>query len=303
MRAPLLMNRPLRSTDAELRLDLACNQACFFCNCDGAAPNVVTDGDAAIRAARHFGGQGIATLTITGGEPTLRRSLPDVARAAREAGVATVLVQTNAVMLADGDLAARLQDAGASVLFVSLHSSRPAVSDRITASPGTHALTLRGIDAALAAGLVVETNFVLSRMNLDEPLAYVRWLRARFEGRIARRVFSFVAPVGAELHNLALMPRLSEALPPLCEALDECLAKGEPVRVAGVCGVPLCTLPGYEHVSDEADNPPGVPLADDRTKPARCASCAHEARCSGFWKKYVELYGGDELVPVPRGSR
>ena len=33
--------RSLRPEEAEIRLNLACNQRCFFCNCDGFAPNVV----------------------------------------------------------------------------------------------------------------------------------------------------------------------------------------------------------------------------------------------------------------------
>ena len=292
--------RALRPEHAELRLNLACNQACFFCNCDGYAPNMVPDEEAAIAAATRLGEQGVLTLTITGGEPTLRRMLTDVAGAARRSGVRTVMVQTNAVALADGDLATRLRDAGVSNLFVSLHSSIAEVSDRITGAPGTHALTLRGLDAALAAGLVVETNFVISRLNMTEPVAYVRWLRGRFGGRIARRVFSFVAPVGAQLRNLELMPRISEAVPHLRDALDACAQAGEPVRVAGVCGLPLCVLKGYEAVCDEADNPAGVPLADDRTKVAACSGCAHEAQCSGFWRTYFETYGEAEMVPIAR---
>ncbi len=293
-----LAERPLRPRHADLRLNLACDQRCFFCNCDGFAPNQIPSAAAAIAAAEGMGRAGIESLTITGGEPTLHHALADVAAAARRGGVARVCVQTNAVGLGAGAaLAPRLAAAGVHELFVSLHSSDPGVSDRITGAPDTHAVTLRGIDAALAAGLQVVTNFVITRANLDEPPSYVRWLRARFAGRLAGRVFSFMSPVGAALRNLSMIPRISDALPPLRAALDDCAAAREQVRIAGVCGLPLCVLAGYERFADESDNPPGVPLADDRMKPPACAACAHEPRCSGVWRRYVDLHGAGELTP------
>jgi hypothetical protein len=107
-----------------------------------------------------------------------------------------------------------------------------------------------------------------------------------------------MAPVAAALRNLELMPRISEVLPPLRAALDDCTAHQELVRVAGICGLPLCTLPGHEALSDESGNPAGVMLGADRTKPAACSACRHEPRCSGVWKAYVERYGAAEFVPV-----
>jgi hypothetical protein len=240
----------------------------------------------------------VETLVLTGGEPTLHHALLDVARAARESGVARVMVQTNAVRLAEPGFAQGLREAGVSALFVSLHSHRADVSDRITCTHGTHALTLAGVDAAIDAGLEVVTNFVINALNIEEPPAYVAFLRERFRGAIQGRVFSFMAPVAAALENLSLLPRIAEALPPLRAALDDCVRAEERVRVAGVCGLPLCTLPGYEQLSDEVDNPPGTPLADDRMKLDGCAHCVHEPRCSGVWRRYVERYGGAEFVPA-----
>jgi hypothetical protein len=207
------------------------------------------------------------------------------------------MVQTNAVALAPSGRARAIHDAGVDTLFVSLHSLDGEVSDRITGVSGTHALTLQGIDAALAAGMNVVTNCVINRLNQTEPPEYVRGLRARWP-ELAGRVFSFMAPVAAALRNMEHMPRISDALPPLRAALDDCMARGEMVRVAGVCGLPLCTLRGYEAVCDESANPVGLPLNDDRAKPPGCADCVHRPRCSGVWRRYVERYGDGEFVAV-----
>ena len=68
----------------------------------------------------------------------------------------------------------------------------------ITGTTATHGLTLLGIDAALAAGMDVTTNFVINSLNLLEPPEYVRGLRERWP-QIVGRVFSFMAPVAAAL--------------------------------------------------------------------------------------------------------
>ena len=239
-------------------------------------------------------------ITITGGEPTLNAALDDVARAARRAGALRVMVQTNALALAAPGRAHALREAGVDALFVSLHSLHAEVSDRITGTADTHGLTLLGIDAALAAGMTVTTNFVINRLNLLEPPEYVRGLRARWP-QISGRVFSFMAPVAAALRNMDYMPRISDALPPLRAALDDCVAHGEMVRVAGICGLPLCALPGHEALSDESSNPAGVRVNADRTKLPGCSQCIHDSGCSGVWRQYVERYGGGEFVPVRAG--
>ncbi len=289
--------RALRPLEAEIRLNLVCNQRCFFCNCDGFAPNVVPDRAAAVESAAQLVRDGARMITITGGEPTLNSGLDDVARAARDAGAERVMLQTNAVALAEPGRAASLASAGVGALFVSLHSLDAEVSDSITGVSGTHVLTMRGIDAAFDAGLSVTTNFVINKLNVAEPPRYVRGLRERWP-QLAGRVFSFMAPVAAALRNLDQIPRISAALPALREALDDCTAHQEWVRVAGLCGLPLCTLTGYESLCDEASNPPGVPLNADRMKPPACARCTHESRCSGVWRKYVELWGDGEFVAV-----
>ena len=298
VQAARIEERAHRPREVELRLNLNCNQACFFCNCDGFAPNTVPVASLAVDAAARLGAQGVETVVITGGEPTLHQVLFDVARAAGEGGVRQIVVQTNAVRLAEPGFASSLRSAGVSTLFVSLHSQTADVSDRITCTDATHALTVSGIDAGLDAGMRVITNFVINRLNMMEPPSFVEWLRKRFDGRISGRVFSFMAPVAAALNNLTLIPRLSEAMGPLRAALEDCDRAGEWVKVAGVCGMPLCVLAGYERFSDERENPPDVPLADDRTKLPTCAECTHERRCSGIWKRYLDLYGSAEFVPV-----
>src|SRR5205085_8740052 len=43
-------------------------------------------------------------------------------------------------------------------------------------------------------------------------------------------------------------------------------------------------------------------LAEDvpqKTKPESCRRCRYDAVCTGVWRTYADVYGLDELVPIP----
>lgn len=144
-----------------------CNHRCRFCNARrprergsvAAAAGVVRRIDEAIAG-------GARQIVLTGGEPTLRRDLPDlVARVAR-AGV-TPIVETNGADI-DPARARALAAAGLHTARVHMPAWGPAL-DRIT---GRHdAAALPGVVRALAdSGVVVEGTVPLARENLDDAL-------------------------------------------------------------------------------------------------------------------------------------
>jgi cyclic pyranopterin phosphate synthase len=120
---------------------------------------------------------GIDAIRLTGGEPTVRRGLPELV--ARLAPLGTDLaLTTNGSKLAG--LAAGLAAAGlrrVNVSCDSLHEDRFAAMTRRDDLPRV----LAGIDAALAAGLApVKLNVVLRRdVNADEVVDFAAFGRSR----------------------------------------------------------------------------------------------------------------------------
>lgn len=285
---------------AELRLLLACNQRCYFCNCDENAPNLVRSAQEARAALERLRRSGADILVVTGGEPTLHSDLVPIVVRAKAAGFRRVTLQTNSMLLGEGSLAADLARAGLDGTFASLHGLRATSVDRITGTPGGFARTLRGIEATIAAGMQVTLNFVATRGNLGELPAFVPFAARRFGAGLEGIVLSFMSPVASGRRNLAQMPRLSAAGAAFRRALEAGSRLGVPVSVAGVCGLPLCQVPGFESRADEARNPPGVRVPDDRRLGAACGGCAHLGRCTGFWRDYLDRYGDTELRPLAR---
>ena len=138
-----------------------------------------------VRLARLFVGLGVEKLRITGGEPTVRRDLPDLVRMlARIDGVRDLTLTTNGSALRR--LARPLADAGLARISVSLDALDDAVFRRMNGAEFPVARVLGGIAAARAAGLApIKVNTVVRRgMNEESIVPLARW--ARDEGLILR---------------------------------------------------------------------------------------------------------------------
>ena len=141
------------------------------------------------RLSTLFVGLGVGKLRITGGEPLVRRDLPDLIRmlAAIEApdgGSIDLTLTTNGSALRA--LAAPLADAGLRRITVSLDSLDDEVFRRMNGVGFPVDRVLEGIDAARAAGLApIKVNMVVKRgENEASVLPMARW--AREEGLTLR---------------------------------------------------------------------------------------------------------------------
>ena len=93
---------------------------------------------------------GISVLNFVGGEPLLRRDLPELVKAVNKDLTTTVLF-TNGSVLADR--AATLRKAGLDSVYVSIDSADPERHDRFRGTPGLYGKAVAGIKQALHVGL------------------------------------------------------------------------------------------------------------------------------------------------------
>jgi cyclic pyranopterin phosphate synthase len=185
-----LRGRPLR--DLRLSLIEACNFRCPYCM---PADRIAEDHglDSASRLSfdeietlvRGFARLGVAKLRLTGGEPLLRRHLPElVARLAAVPGIDDLALTTNGSLLAPQ--ARALHDAGLQRLTVSLDALDPALFRTLSGGRGEVGNVLAGIAAAAAAGFApLKLNCVVQRgVNDGEVLPLAAF--AREHGHVAR---------------------------------------------------------------------------------------------------------------------
>lgn len=161
-----------RFRNLRVSLTSACNYACTYCVPDGKRLTAQRDAlplDKLVKAIAYLKqATGLETLRITGGEPLISPMFDDFLRAVSPMGLKDVSLTTNGQLL-ERKLPVLLE-AGVRRLNVSLDSLDADVFRRI-ARGGDLAEVLRGIDAALAAGLRIKINMVpLHGHNHDQVL-------------------------------------------------------------------------------------------------------------------------------------
>ena len=178
--APLPLDR-LRRPLHDLRVSVieTCNFRCPYCMPEGTTPDETAldrskrlDFDEIETAVRAFARLGVSKLRLTGGEPLLRKRLPElVARLAAVPGIDDLALTTNGSLLAGQ--ANALRDAGLHRLTVSLDALDPAMFRTLSGGRGNIADVLAGIAAAEAAGFrSIKINCVIQRgLNDDQALA------------------------------------------------------------------------------------------------------------------------------------
>jgi cyclic pyranopterin phosphate synthase len=164
------LGRPLRA----LRISVTdrCNLRCEYCMPEAeyawlSKPDLLSF-DELDRLADIFTGVGIDKIRLTGGEPLLRRHLPDlVGRLAAKPAIADLALTTNGVLLAEH--AGALRAAGLHRVNVSLDTLR---ADRFHAltRQDAHAQVLEGIEAACRTFTGTKLDAVIMRGVNDDEL-------------------------------------------------------------------------------------------------------------------------------------
>jgi len=120
---------------------------------------------------RSMAGMGLRRVRITGGEPLVRKDLPELVRLLSAIPeIEDLSLSTNAVLLAAQ--ADALRSAGIQRLNVSLDSLRPDRVDAIARRPGSFPKIMEGLEAAERAGFSpIKINVVLIRGQNDDEIA------------------------------------------------------------------------------------------------------------------------------------
>ena len=151
-----------------------CNLRCVYCMPLEGMPWMRRDEllsyEEITRIVHTMAGMGLRRVRITGGEPLVRRDLPELVRMLAEVpGIDDLSLSTNAVLLADQ--AEALRSAGVSRLNVSIDSLRPERAEAIARRPGCFRSIMDGMDAAERVGFEpLKVNVVLIRGQNDDEI-------------------------------------------------------------------------------------------------------------------------------------
>ena len=174
------MNKHIRGTLTDthgrihdyLRISLTekCNLRCHYCMpAEGVplSPTQITL-DEIRRFSTLFSALGVSKVRLTGGEPLVRRDLPEIVETL-SSDFSQIGVTTNGTLLTRK--LPPLVDRGLSHVNISLDSLVPAKNEFITRRPNTTAPALKGLEQAVALGCVTKLNVVAMRNFNDDEFA------------------------------------------------------------------------------------------------------------------------------------
>ncbi|MBW2740544.1 MAG: 12,18-didecarboxysiroheme deacetylase [Deltaproteobacteria bacterium] len=107
----------------------------------------------------------VPVLLLSGGEPTIREDLPDLAAYAIEKGMRAV-ISTNGTLITQ-QMARVLKDIGLSYVGISLDGMEK-IHDRFRGVKGAFRAALEGIKNCQDAGIKVGLRFTINKFNIDE---------------------------------------------------------------------------------------------------------------------------------------
>ncbi len=107
----------------------------------------------------------VPVLLLSGGEPTIRKDLPDLAAYAIEKGMRAV-ISTNGTLITQ-QMARVLKDIGLSYVGISLDGMEK-IHDRFRGVKGAFKAALEGIKNCQDAGIKIGLRFTINKFNVDE---------------------------------------------------------------------------------------------------------------------------------------
>ena len=299
----------IESKHSYLRIQKTCNHECLFCNVAGELGNNLST-EKVESIIGNLVEAGTTELSITGGEPTLRKDLCHLIDFAKNKGIKKVDVQTNGVLLDDMNLVKELSEAGLDSVLVALHSYDETTSNYLT-KRRTFKSTVNGIKNIIDSGISLALSFVINTQNYTELTEYVRKFSCLSND--ITFYFALIRPYGRALKNKFLVPSLMDIEPYLYEMMEYCEKNGIKFMIEGI---PLCYMIGYEKYNAElqrSDSSPclyfdhkGKRLKDMhryinnnlKSKPLFCTKCSMHDKCPGVWREYAQMKGLDELFLV-----
>ncbi|WP_060209717.1 GTP 3',8-cyclase MoaA [Sporosarcina koreensis] len=179
------LGRPIR--DLRISVTDRCNFRCTYC-----MPKEIFGDDYVFlpksellsfeemeRFAKLFASLGVKKLRLTGGEPLMRRDLPDlIAKLTKIEGIEDIGLTTNGVLL--GQYAQPLYDAGLRRLNMSLDAMDPELFGKMNGRGIKPELILKNIDRAKEIGFTIKMNMVIQKgVNESEILPMAAYFKER----------------------------------------------------------------------------------------------------------------------------
>jgi len=310
-----------------VNIDEKCNENCVFCVVKG--KNVGTFGsmskEEVKKTIKDFINNNGIDIVFTGGEPTLRKDLPEIIEyAERFITLKAISIITNGTNLGNDEYIKRIliADKRRLVTFsISLHSHKEDISEQLTGVKGTFKKTIAGIENATKYNFKITIYHVITSNNYKDLFDFVKFLNQNYP-KIKLITFAYPFPQGNAINNGWIYVKFSLLKPYFIKTLKYLEKENYSINIASCGQFPLCVIPGFEETVIKSlhwgeQNISGVvgeksfheyemmsPEWVDhfKNKSQKCEKCILDKYCQGFFEKYISLFKFNGLKTITKDN-
>lgn len=184
----------------------------------------------------------VPSMSFTGGEPTLRKDLPELIQYASETGIRVNLI-TNGIKCADPEYVRRLCDAGLKSAQVSLESHIEDIHNEIVGNKHAFQKTIKGIKNLADRGINVHTNTTICQKNKDNLQDFISFIKDIFNFPYLSMNMIIRTGVARDNENINISYTMMKGLIPqlvdFCEKLQ--------IRFVWYSPTPYCIFNPVDH--------------------------------------------------------
>jgi len=294
----------------DLKIGFQCNNRCRFCVQGDKRKKYPDKTTEEIKKILKEARKEHEALVFTGGEPTIRKDLPELVKYAKNLGFKIIQIQTNGRMFAYKKFCENLIKKGANEFALALHGHNAKLHDSLTTVPGSFKQTTTGIKNLKSLGQHILMNTVITEPNY-RYLPQIAKLLVKLG--VDQFQFAFIHINHIILENRKLMseivPRKSKIMPYVKKGLQIGIDAGLEVMTEAI---PYCFMQDYEDYIAEKRIPNGAVYdatfsikdygeyrrTKGKAKGPNCLKCKYYKICEGPWKEYPEIFGWEEFKPI-----
>lgn len=298
----------------DLKLGYSCNNRCRHCVIEDSklfllSKNMPIDINTteAINLLKEQIRNGIDAVTITGGEPTIRKDLSEILEFCSDNRL-QITLQTNGRLLSEKCVQEMVFKHSGIVIVVALHGVTPLIHDAITQVNGSFDQTMAGIRAARKRNISVIIKTVISKENVECLPDFIPFM---VNEKLRDINVAFPHAQGAARINFeSVVPRYQQLKPYL--GIMAKMAKKACINLSFET-IPFCILPSFPEMMSElvygGKDVKCTQVCEEtfdwnktrkqiKRKSPVCSYCFFNNYCEGPWEEYVEKYGFSEFVPI-----